>query len=223
MISLDESTGCAYLYVQEASMALTCPVDFDTAALRREIGLVYSRVAAEPEGDFHFHRGPAYAVRVLGYDAGELAALPNENTARFAGIGNPLAIAVLPRSATVLDIGCGAGMDLLLAAGRLGPEGRAIGVDMTAEMRDCAAEGARACGYQHVEVRGGDATALPVENGAIDVVISNGVLNLVPDKPRAIAEIRRVLKPGGRVQIADIVLGQDLSDDARRDVDLWTG
>ena len=133
------------------------------------------------------------------------------------------AIRPLERGATALDIGCGAGMDLLLAARRVGAQGRAIGVDMTPEMRQQARAGAVQCGFMHVEVREGDATALPVDDESVDVVISNGVLNLVPDKQAAIAEIRRVLKPGGRVQIADIVLGQDLPESARRDVELWTG
>lgn len=204
-------------------MALTCPIDLDVAALRTEIQSIYSRVAASPDGDFHFHRGPEYAARVLGYDAAELAELPSDVTSSFAGIGNPHAIARIPQGATVLDIGCGAGMDLLLAARRVGASGRVIGVDMTDGMRARAAAGAAAAGLDHVEVRDGDATRLPVDAQTIDVVISNGVLNLVPDKAHAISEIARVLKPGGRVQIADIVLGQALSESALRDVDLWTG
>ena len=204
-------------------MPLLCPVDLDAARLRTEVRAMYRRVADLPDDNFHFHRGPEYAARVLGYDPDELALLPSETTARFAGIGNPLAIRPLERGATALDIGCGAGMDLLLAARRVGAQGRAIGVDMTPEMRQQARAGAVQCGFMHVEVREGDATALPVDDESVDVVISNGVLNLVPDKQAAIAEIRRVLKQGGRVQIADIVLGQDLPESARRDVELWTG
>ena len=113
----------------------------------------------------------------------------------------------LPNARVVLDIGCGAGTDLLLAARRVGPEGRAIGVDMTEAMRRRATAGAEAAGLLNVDVRDGDATRLPVDDHSIDVVISNGVLNLVPDKPRALAEIARVLRPGGRAQIADIVIG----------------
>jgi SAM-dependent methyltransferase len=184
---------------------------------------MYSRVAAAPEGAFHFHRGPQYASARLGYDAAELAALPADVTASFAGVGNPHGIENVPEGAAVLDVGCGAGTDLLLAARRVGPRGRAIGVDMTEAMRRRATAGAEACGLTHVDVRAGDATSLPVEDQSIDVVISNGVLNLVPDKPRALAEIARVLKPGGRAQIADIVIGEVLSDDALRDIDLWTG
>jgi arsenite methyltransferase len=138
-------------------------------------------------------------------------------------VGNPHAIALLPVGATVLDVGCGAGMDLLVAARRVGPSGTAIGVDMTEPMRACAIAGAAACGLTNVDMRAGDATSLPVEDASIDVVISNGVLNLVPQKELALAEIRRVLKPRGRVQIADIVLHQGLSESALRDVDLWAG
>ena len=204
-------------------MSLTCPVDLDTLMLRREITAMYSRVATAPEGEFHFHRGPAYAAAMLGYDRDELERLPTDVTARFAGVGNPHAVAPLPTGATVVDVGCGGGMYLLLAALHVGPSGRAIGVDMTAQMRERAAAGAKACGLTNVDVRDGDATQLPIDDGSVDVVISNGVLNLVPLKDRAIAEIARVIKPGGRVQIADIVIGEQLPDSALRDIDLWTG
>lgn len=202
-------------------MAIVCPVDLDTLKLRAEIQSIYARVAADPSGEFHFHRGPGYAADLLHYDATELATLPAAVTESFAGIGNPHAVAPLPPGATVVDIGCGAGTDLLLAALHVGPAGRAIGVDMTKAMRERARRGAEARGLSHVEVRDGDATALPIEAGTVDVVISNGVLNLVPDKGAAVSEIRRILKPGGRVQIADIVIGVDLPDEARRDTDLW--
>jgi SAM-dependent methyltransferase len=186
-------------------MAVSCPIDFDVKSLRSEVQTMYSRVATSPGGEFHFHRGPQYAATKLGYDAGELAA------------------ARIPAGATVIDIGCGAGTDLLLAARRVGASGRAIGIDMTEAMRDRAASGALECGLDHVDVCSGDATRLPVDDRSIDVVISNGVINLVPEKERAIAEIARVLKPGGRVQIADIIIGEVLPDSALRDIDLWTG
>jgi arsenite methyltransferase len=204
-------------------MAIACPVDLDTLRLRAEIASIYSRVAADPSGDFHFHRGPEYAAERLDYDAAELSKIPRSVSESFAGVGNPHTIAPKPRGATVVDVGSGAGTDLLLAALHVGPQGRAIGVDMTESMRDRARRGADACGLAHVEVRDGDATALPIESSSVDIVISNGVLNLVPDKMDAIAEIQRVLKPGGRVQIADIVLSTALSETARRDIDLWTG
>lgn len=204
-------------------MALTCPIELDVATLRAEVQTIYSRVATAPAGEFHFHRGPDYAATRLGYDARELAALPPEVTAAFAGVGNPHAIDRIPEGSVVVDIGCGAGTDLLLAARRVGVHGRAIGVDMTEAMRARALAGARACGFAHVEIVDGDATRLGVADGSADVVISNGVLNLVPDKGRAVAEIARVLKPGGRVQIADIVIGEILPESALRDIDLWTG
>ena len=204
-------------------MAIACPVDLDTLKLRAEIQSIYARVAADPSGEFHFHRGPEYAARRLHYDAAELAKLPGAVTESFAGVGNPHAIAPLPRRRhrrrhrMRRRHGSPAGRASCRTAGR------AIGVDMTEAMRDRARRGAAACGLAHVDVREGDATALPVETESVDVVISNGVLNLVPEKREAIAEIRRVLKPGGRVQIADIVLGVELPEDARRDIDLWTG
>ena len=204
-------------------MALTCPVDLDTQVLRSEVSKIYARVAADPDGDFHFHRGPAYAADFLGYDPGELAALPAECTASFAGIANPHTIAPILPGETVLDIGCGAGTDLLLAARRVGPSGRAIGIDMTEPMRDRARSSASAAGLTNIEVHRADATAIPVQDATVDVVISNGVLNLVPEKEKGFEEIRRVLRPGGRLQLADIVLDVELGEDARRNIDLWTG
>src|SRR5687768_249757 len=159
-------------------MPLTCPRDLDVATLRDEIVTIYSRVAASPDGEFHFHRGRDYAVNVLAYDPAELDALPQVITSSFAGIGNPHAIARMAEGAVVLDIGCGAGTDLLLAARRVGPSGHAIGIDMTHAMRQRAIAGARECALVNVDVREGDATHLPVADSSIDVVISNGVLNL---------------------------------------------
>jgi len=204
-------------------MALACPVDLDTLVLRKEIQSIYARVAADPSGDFHFHRGAAYAADRLGYDAGALASLPLENTSSFAGIANPHRIAPLSGGATVVDIGCGAGMDLLLAARAVGPSGRAIGIDMTEAMADKARAGARALGFDHVEVRIGDALDLPVESNSVDFVLSNGVLNLTPDKQRAFSEVFRVLKPGGQFLYGDIVVARELSESTRRNIDLWTG
>ena len=205
------------------TMAIACPVDLDTQMLRSEVSKIYARVAADPNGDFHFHRGPAYAAEFLGYDPVELAALPADCTASFAGIANPHAIATIIAGETILDIGCGAGMDLLLAARRAGPTGRAIGIDMTEAMRDRACASAAAAGLRNVEVYRADATALPFPDASVDVVVSNGVLNLVPEKDKAFAEIRRVLRPGGRLQLADIVLDAELGEDVRRNIDLWTG
>jgi SAM-dependent methyltransferase len=194
----------------------------DAQLVREEVSKMYSRVAVDPGGDFHFHRGPAYAAEFLGYDPVELDALPSECTACFAGIANPHLIAPILPGETVLDIGCGAGTDLLIAARRVGANGRAIGIDSTEAMRDRALASAAVAGLSNVEVKRADASALPFLDASIDVVISNGVLNLVPEKEKAFAEIRRVLRPSGRLQLADIVLNAPLSAQARGDVGLWT-
>ena len=204
-------------------MSIACPVNLNTAVLQSEISSIYGRVAAAPDGEFHFHRGPAYAAELLGYDAEELVGPPPDSTASFAGIGNPLAIGPIHAGETALDIGCGAGMDLLLTARRAGPDGHAIGVDMTEAMIERARQSAEAAGLRQIEIRQGDATALPIADGSIDVVSSNGVLNLVPEKDQAFGEIVRVLKPGGRLHLADIALDVELPPDARRNIDLWTG
>jgi len=204
-------------------MALACPVDLDTGRLRHEIQAIYARVATDPSSEFHFHRGPAYAVERLGYDARALTALPAASTASFAGVGNPLRMVALSHGATVVDIGCGAGMDLMLAASGVGPSGKAIGIDMTEPMADRARAAARTLGFSHVEVRAGDALDLPVDSESADFVITNGVLNLAPDKRQAFGEVFRILKPAGQFLYADIVVGNELAESARRDIDLWTG
>jgi arsenite methyltransferase len=203
-------------------MAVTCPIGFDVARLRSQVLTTYDRVARDPGGEFHFHRGPRYASELLRYDATELAALPEEATARFAGVGNPLRIGPIARGETVLDHACGAGMDLLLAARRCGPTGRAIGVDMTPAMRDVAAHAAQAAGLGTiVDIRAGFYEHLPVDDASVDVVISNGVVNLAPDKAQVFREIHRVLREGGRLYLADVVVQRELKEDVRNDPDLW--
>ncbi|MBA3501330.1 MAG: methyltransferase domain-containing protein [Myxococcota bacterium] len=204
-------------------MATSCPIGLDVDQLRREISFIYARVAEDPSGDFHFHRGAEYAAVLLGYDANELAAIPATMTASFAGVGNPHCVAPIEPGETVIDIGCGAGTDLMLAARRVGPTGKAVGVDVTPAMAERARAGAKAMGLDQVEIRVGDALELPIESGSVDVIISNGVLNLTPDKERAYAEAFRVLKPGGRFQLADIIVATELSANIRNDIDLWTG
>jgi SAM-dependent methyltransferase len=204
-------------------MSVACPTDLDTRKLRDEIQSIYARVATSPDGEFHFHRGPDYAAELLGYDRRELAALPDSCTASFAGVANPHRLGPVGEGLVAVDIGCGAGMDLLLAARAVGPRGRAIGVDMTEAMAERARASARAAGLAHVEVRLGDAMSLPLDDDSVDVVLSNGVLNLTPDKSVAFGEVFRVLRPGGRFLYADIAVGSELSESIRRDVDLWTG
>ena len=204
-------------------MATSCPIGLDVDQLRREVSFIYARVAEDPSGDFHFHRGADYAASMLGYDPAELAAIPVATSASFAGVGNPHCVAPIAPGETVVDIGCGAGTDLLLAARRVGSHGKAIGVDMTPAMVARAQAGAREMGLYHVEIRLGDALELPIESASVEVVISNGVINLTPDKDRAYAEAFRVLKPGGRFQLSDIIVANELSEKIRSDIDLWTG
>lgn len=203
-------------------MALQCPEGFDVARLRDRVRETYERVAADPGGEFHFHRGAGYAARHLNYSREDLAQVPERSTCRFAGVGNPHRAGYLHAGEIVLDHACGAGMDLIIAAHRVGPSGRAIGVDMTQGMLDHAWQGACVAGVDSwTSLFNGMYEDLPVDDASVDVVISNGVLNLAPDKRIVMAEIFRVLKPGGRLHLADVVVQRELSDAARGNPDLW--
>lgn len=203
-------------------MATSCPMNFNVGYLRDQVRSTYDQVARDPNRHYHFHRGPDYAHDYLGYDRNELAALPTLSTERFAGVGNPLAIGPVEPGETVLDHACGAGMDLLLAARRSGSAGRAIGIDMTPAMVECTRAAADQAGMaDRVEVHQGFYEELPVPDASVDVVISNGVLNLAPDKNQVLAEIVRVLKPGGRLYLADVVVQHELTEEARNNPDLW--
>ena len=195
-------------------------VDRDT--LRRQISEKYTGVALEPEAGFHFHTGRPLAA-MLGYPHTAVDQLPPATVESFAGVGNPFSMGALRPGETVVDVGCGAGFDTLIAAHQVGPSGRVIGVDMTDAMIIKARAGARALGVENVEVRQGFAESLPVDDGVADVVISNGVINLTPDKITAMREIYRVLKPGGRFQIGDIVVHKEVPQEAKDDIDLWSG
>ncbi len=203
-------------------MAATCPNGFDERTLREQVRIMYERVAREPGGSFHFHRGPGYAEKYLRYDVEDLDHVPYVSAARFAGVGNPHRVGPIRPGEIVLDHACGAGMDLIIAARKVGSTGRAIGVDMTPTMLDCARRGVdEAAMSSWVELHLGLYEQLPTDDETVDVVISNGVLNLAPDKRRVLSEIARVLKPGGRAYIADVVVQRELTLAARQDPELW--
>lgn len=204
-------------------MALTCPMNFDKDKLKSEVRLTYTQVAEDPAGDYHFHRGAEYAARHLGYDLAALKSLPLAATEVFCGMGNPFKMGALENGVTVIDIGSGGGMDCLLAAKQVGPNGTVIGIDMTDAMLERSGGAARAAGLFNVRFEKADMTCLPLADDSVDVVISNGVINLAPDKEAVFAELFRVVKPGGRLQFADIIMKSDLSEDARNNIDLWTG
>lgn len=197
--------------------------DLDVPRLRSEVGKLYARVATDPDGKFHFHRGAEYAVTKLLYDRAELAEIPASSTETFAGAANPHLIEPLRSGEAVLDVGCGSGTDLLLAMRRVGPSGRGIGVDMTEEMMDRCRASISELALDNVELRRGDAENLPLDDATVDVVISNGVLNLVPDKERAFREIYRVLRPSGRLLLGDIVIRSAIPSAMACNIDLWTG
>jgi len=194
----------------------------DPDALREQVRGKYREVALKPGADFHFHTGRGLASR-LGYDDGAVGALPDRAVESFAGVGNPFSLRRLTAGEKVVDVGSGAGFDSFIAAGQVGPGGQVTGVDMTPEMLDKARQTAGELGLGQVEFREGLAEALPVEDGWADVVISNGVINLCADKQAVLAEIFRVLRPGGRLQFADIANGRPVPVEAMRDIDLWTG
>jgi len=204
-------------------MALVCPMNFDKDKLRSEVRLTYTQVAEDPAGDYHFHRGAEYAAKHLGYDLPALKDLPLAATEVFCGMGNPFRMGAMENGATVIDIGSGGGMDCLLAAKQVGPNGTVIGIDMTDAMLERSGGAARAAGLANVRFEKADMTRLPLADDSVDVVISNGVINLAPDKEAVFAELFRVVKPGGRLQFADIIMKSDLSEDARNNIDLWTG
>ena len=199
---------------------VTTPVDVDV--LREEIRRTYTDVSIDHDAEFIFPTGRWWADE-LGYPQPELSRVPDGTVESFAGVANHWTLGRIEPGAVVLDLGCGAGTDLLIAAQMAGPEGRAIGVDMTSPMLERARESAAAMRLEHVALHTALIEALPVEDESVDVVISNGVIDLVPDKDAVFDEIDRVLRPGGRLQFADVVIHTEVSEDARSRIDLWTG
>jgi SAM-dependent methyltransferase len=203
-------------------MATVGVTDIDRGMLRLAIQEEYTAVACTPEQGFHFHTGRSHALR-LGYDEEWLVGIPEGAVESFAGTGNPFSLGELHSGEQVVDVGCGAGIDSLIASRMVGSSGSVVGVDMTEAMLDKAREGAAAMGQTNAHFRQGYGEELPVPDGWADVIISNGVVNLMPDKRQAFAELNRVLKPGGRLQIADILVQKPVSEGAKQNIDLWKG
>ena len=196
------------------------PVDVDV--LREEIRKTYTDVSTDQDQEFIFPTGRAWAQE-LGYPEPELARVPDATVESFAGVANHWLLGRIEPGEIVLDLGCGAGTDLLIAAQMTGPTGRVIGVDMTSAMLDRARASADAMGLDNVAVHEALIESLPLADASVDAVISNGVIDLVPDKDAVLDEIDRVLRPGGRLQLADVVIHREVSEDARKRIDLWTG
>jgi SAM-dependent methyltransferase len=201
---------------------LTTEIEIDVAHLKTEIKRTYAEVSQEPEKDFIFPTGREWAVD-LGYPEELLARVPESAVESYAGVANPFSLGELQPGERVLDLGSGAGTDTLVAAQMVGPEGHVTGIDMTPEMLAKARAAASEMGLSNVDFVEGEAEQLPFPDESFDVVISNGVIDLVPDKDAVFSEIFRVLEPGGRIQIADVSIQSPVSEEGRRNIDLWTG
>ena len=197
-------------------------VTVDVDLLRSEIEKTYTDVSTDPTQDFIFPTGRAWAAD-LGYPQPELSRVPEATVESFAGVANPFVLGRIEEGAAVLDLGCGAGTDLLIAAQMVGPGGSVTGVDMTASMLERARASATEMEIPNVALHQSLIESLPLDDESVDVVISNGVIDLVPDKDLVFGEIDRVLRPGGRLQVADVVIHTEVSEDARDRIDLWTG
>ena len=195
--------------------------DIDVELLKSEIKKTYSNGSEEPGRDFIFPTGRAWAED-LGYPA-ELANVPESAVESFAGVANPWTLGRLAPGERVLDLGSGAGTDSLVAAQMVGADGHVTGIDMTPAMLARARNAAATMGVDNVEFVEGEAERLPFSDASFDVVISNGVIDLIPDKDAVFAELYRVLVPGGRMQIADVTIQNPVSEEGRRKIDLWTG
>lgn len=196
-------------------------LDIDVGLLKAEIKKTYASVSQNPEKDFIFPTGRAWA-QDLGYPP-ELARVPDTAVGSFAGVANPFSLGRLEPGEHVLDVGCGAGTDTLVAAMMVAPTGSVTGIDMTPEMLARARASAEQLGVGNVTLVESEAEQLPFPNETFDVVISNGVIDLIPDKEAVFSELYRVLRPGGRIQLADVTIQRPVSAEGKRNIDLWTG
>jgi SAM-dependent methyltransferase len=196
-------------------------IGIDVGVLKHEIKKTYASVSSEPQTEFVFPTGRAWAEDLDYPD--ELARVPESAVESFAGVANPFSLGRLSPGERVLDLGSGAGTDSLVAAQMVGPGGRVTGIDMTPQMVAKARAAAAELGASNVEFLEGEAEQLPFEDVSFDVVISNGVIDLIPDKDAVFAELYRVLEPGGRIQVADVTIQNPVSAEGRRNIDLWTG
>ncbi|MBA3430550.1 MAG: methyltransferase domain-containing protein [Actinobacteria bacterium] len=201
---------------------LTSAAPVDVEVLRDEIQKTYTKVSTRPEEEFIFPTGRSWAEE-LDYPRALLDRVPEQSVEGFAGVANHFKLGQIEPGERVLDLGCGAGTDLLIAAQMTGPSGEAIGIDMTRAMVDRAEESAAEMGLANVEVHEGMIERIPVADESVDVVISNGVIDLIPDKDAVFSEIWRVLRGNGRLQIADVTIRRPVSEEGRRNIDLWTG
>jgi len=200
---------------------MTTQITPDVETLRREVQLKYTEVADNPELTFHFHHGRPLA-KMLGYPMDMVDAMPDQAVESFAGVGNPFSVGDIFAGETVIDLGSGAGFDCFIAGQAVGPTGKVIGIDMTEAMLIRSRDTARIMDLDQVEFRQGFIEDIPVEDASVDVAISNGVINLCPDKYAAFREIFRTLKSGGRLNLADIVVQKEVPAEAKEDVDIWT-
>ena len=194
----------------------------DVALLRSEIQRTYADVSTQPDREFIFPTGRAWALD-LGYPQNLLARVPEASCESFAGVANPFSMGPLQPGENVLDVGSGAGTDTLVAAQMVGPTGSVTGIDMTPEMVAKARGSVAEMGLENVTIVEGSAEQLPFDDASFDVVISNGVIDLIPDKDAVFSEITRVLRPGGRIQLADVTIQNPVSEESKRDIDLWAG
>ncbi len=206
----------------QAMTEMKAPAGLDREFLRSEIKKEYRIVAENPDQGFHFHTG-RHLAGVVKYRDEWLDGIPEKVVASFAGTGNPFAMGEMQSGEHVVDLGCGAGIDSFIAATQIGETGQVIGIDMTDEMLQRAEAAKRQANLPQLKFEKAYLEQIPVADGWADVIISNGVINLCPDKLAVFKEIHRALKPGGRIQIGDIMVHKQVSESAKQKIDLWTG